>query len=139
MFDGLNNESINNKIFFASVLIYTGAIVFDLIFLCIETNAKVGKLMTGIYCGSVFLAVVNTVICIVELVGAMGGLDICLTETEQFVVKITECGLTKVFPNLLLLELKISIGMIVVLLMGMLSILPGLLMVKLRDLKQEKD
>lgn len=37
LFNGLEESSIDEATFFTSLLIYTGAIVFDLIFLCIET------------------------------------------------------------------------------------------------------
>ena len=59
LFNGLEESSIDEATFFTSLLIYTGAIVFDLIFVCIETYAENNitvAIPEGVYRGSLVLA-----------------------------------------------------------------------------------
>ncbi|MBR2037426.1 MAG: hypothetical protein IKJ39_05265 [Lachnospiraceae bacterium] len=136
LFTGLDGDKINGQTFFASVLIYTGAIVFDLIFLCIDANARVGKLETGIYYISYGLAICNFLLTIVELIGALGGLNIILDKEKGMVIVVTQCSFTNVFPAFLSWKIQISFAMMSVLFIGLSSIVPGLLMTRLRRLNQ---
>lgn len=83
LFNGLEGKEIDGVTFFTSLLIYTGAVVFDLIFLCIETNAKTNILAEGIYKGSLFLVIVNGLLAIFELIGAVRGIEIVIGESQQ--------------------------------------------------------
>lgn len=137
LFSGLEGDSVDEKIFFTSVLIYTGAIVFDLIFLCIETYAEANNTTEGIYKSSIILTVVNSLLCICEFIGSMEGFYIAINTKKELIMKIVPCGLTQVFPKLLGVELKMSWFMIFVLIVGMCSIIPGLLLTKNREKNQE--
>lgn len=135
LFNGLEVEKIDSKIFFISVLIYTGAIVFDLIFLCIETNAEGNDTTEGIYKGSLALTILNGIICVIEFIGAMQGLKII--ENNSLVIKISTSGITEVFPDLLNCEFRLSWFMMLVLFFGLCSIIPGLLLARYRRIHRE--
>lgn len=137
LFNGLDGSNVDSKIFFTSVLIYTGAVVFDLIFLCIETNAQVSKAIGNIFKLSIGLTIINAVICVIEFVGAMEGIELVITQSNILVMKIVPCGLTYIFPWLLNLECRIAYFMMAVLISGLLSVGPGLLLTRCRRLEQE--
>ena len=130
LFSGLENADINSQIFFTSVLIYTGAIIFDLIFLAIESFSKSDEGLGGIYISSVILIVLNSLICCVEFVGAMDGLKITRNEKGILMINIVPCGVTEVFKKLQGFSYELKYFMILVILFGILSILPGLLSLK---------
>lgn len=88
LFNGLEESSIDEATFFTSLLIYTGAIVFDLIFLCIETYAENNITTEGVYRGSLVLAVVNSILVIFEFIGAMRGIEIIADEKNKLVMKM---------------------------------------------------
>lgn len=133
LFNGLENANINSQIFFTSVLIYTGAIIFDLIFLAIESFSKSDEGLKGVYVSSLILIVLNGLICCIEFIGAMGGLEIARNSEEILMINIVPCGLTEVFTTLQDCSYELRYFMILVILFGIISILPGLLSLKNKD------
>lgn len=139
LFNGLEGKEIDGVTFFTSLLIYTGAVVFDLIFLCIETNAKTNILTEGIYKGSLFLVIVNGLLAIFELIGAVRGIEIVIGESQQLVMKIADNGIVRVFSELDNIEFKIKYFMLLILVFGLFSILPGLFLIHAKDKYQKKN
>ena len=130
LFNGLDAPVINSTIFFTSVLIYTGAIIFDLIFLAIESTSKSDEKLNGISKLSKVLIFFNSFIALIELIGAMNGLCINKNPKNVLSISLMPSGLTTVFTPLKEYFLELWIFMILVLLFGILSILPGALSLK---------
>lgn len=139
LFNGLEGSIIDEATFFTSLLIYTGAIVFDLIFLCIETYAETNITTEGIYKGSLVLVVVNSLLVIFEFIGAMRGIEVVVDEKNILVMKITNSGITRVFSALDNFKCKISDFMLLILVFGVLSIIPGLLLTRAKRKHQENN
>lgn len=133
LFNGLDDSVINAGIFFTSVLIYTGAVIFDLVFLAVETYSKSDEKMNGVYWLSVILIFFNSVICCIEFIGAMGGLKIIENPSETLVIGIVECGLTEVYKFLSEWSFELWIFMILVIVFGILSIVPGVFSLENKD------
>ena len=138
LFSGLESNIINSKIFYTSVLIYTGAVVYDLIFLCIETNARATKMTSGVFVGSLIWLVFNCVLTIAEFIGAMGGLSV-VAVNDILMIQVVECGLTHVFPQILTWELKVAYFMIAVLIGGVLSVIPGVVHICCKESEQKNN
>lgn len=130
------SNSVNDSgIFLTSIMIYSGAIIFDLIFFAIEARSKASKRLKGAYYGSIILAIVNGFIALVGLLGAFEVVAITRIEnTYQMIV--TKSDLTDVYNVLLSIKVKLWIYMTLVLLFGLLEIFPGLLLVKEKSQKQ---
>lgn len=139
LFNGLEESSIDEATFFTSLLIYTGAIVFDLIFLCIETYAENNITTEGVYRGSLVLAVVNSILVIFEFIGAMRGIEIIADEKNKLVMKITDGGITRVFSVLNSFKFKVSFFMLLIVGLGVLLIIPGLLLTRIKRKYQENN
>lgn len=130
------SNSVNNSgIFLTSIMIYSGAIIFDLIFFAIEARSKASKRLKGAYYGSIILAIVNGFMSLVGLLGAFEVVAITrIANTYQVIV--TKSDLTDVYKALLSIKIKLWIYMTLVLLFGLLEIFPGLLLVKEKSQKQ---
>lgn len=130
------SNSVNDSgVFLTSIMIYSGAIIFDLIFFAIEARSKASKRLKGAYYGSIILAIVNGFISLVGLLGAFGVVAITrIANTYQMIV--TNGDLTDVYKALLSIKIKLWIYMTLVLLFGLLEIFPGLLLVKEKSQKQ---
>lgn len=133
LFNGLENADINSQIFFTSVLIYTGAVIFDLIFLTIESFSKSDEGINGVYVSSLTLVVLNGVICFIEFIGAMGGVEVVRNTDDILMINIVSCGLTEVFTTLRDWSYELKYFMSLVVLFGFISIFPGLLSLKNKD------
>lgn len=130
------SNSVNDSgIFLTSIMIYSGAIIFDLIFYAVEAKSRASIRLKGAYYGSIVLAIVNGVIALVGLLGAFEMISIIrVTGTYQLIV--TKGDLTDVYNILLSIKVKLWIYMTVVLLFGLLEIIPGLLLIKEKSQKQ---
>ena len=133
LFNGLEEADINSEIFFTSVLIYTGAIIFDLIFLAIESFSKSDEGLNGVYVSSLILIVLNGLVCCIEFIGAMGGVEIARNLDDILMINIVPCGLTEVFTTLRECSYELKYFMSLVVLFGCISIFPGLLSLKNKD------
>lgn len=131
-----NSNSVNDSgIFLTSIMIYSGAIIFDLIFFVIEARSKVSKRLKGAYYGSIILAIINGFIASVGLLGSFEVITIIRTaNTYQMIV--AKGDLTDVYNVLQSIKVKLWIYMTLVLLFGLLEIFPGLLLVKDKSQKQ---
>lgn len=130
------SNSVNDSgIFLTSIMIYSGAIIFDLIFFAIEARSKASIYLKGAYYGSIILAIINGFIALVGLLGAFEMITIvCETDTYQMIV--TRGDLTYVYVMLLSIKVKLWIYMTLALIFGLLEICPGLLIVKYKTQKQ---
>lgn len=139
LFNGLEAESIDEATFFTSLLIYTGAIVFDLIFLCIETHAKTNFITECVYVTGIGLIIVNSFFVFIELIGAMHGINVIVNEKNLLVMQIANGGITRVFGVLNKIKFEISYFMILILVFGILSIIPGLFLIRAKKKYQENN
>lgn len=126
----------DSSIFLISIMIYSGAIIFDLIFFAIEARAKTSKRLKGVYYGSIILTILNGLIAFVGLLGALKVITITYSIANSYQITITKGGLTDVYKVLSSIEVKLWIYMTLVLLFGLLEIFPGLLLVKEKSQKQ---
>jgi hypothetical protein len=122
-------------IFLTSIMIYSGAIIFDLIFFAIEARSKASKYLKGAYYGSIILAIANGFITLVGLLGAFEMITINHIESTYQLV-VTKGDLTGVYNVLLSIKVKLWIYMTLVLMFGLLEIFPELLLVKDKSQKQ---
>ncbi|MCM1179756.1 MAG: hypothetical protein NC347_05845 [Clostridium sp.] len=130
------SNSVNDSgIFLTSIMIYSGAIIFDLIFFAIEARSKASNWLKGAYYGSIVLAIANGFIALVGLLGAFEMIAIEPTEnTYQMIV--TKGDLTAVYNVLLPMKVKLWIYMTLVLIFGLFEIFPGWFLIKDKSQKQ---
>lgn len=130
------SNSVNDScIFLTSIMIYSGAIIFDLIFYAIEARSKASNYLKGAYYGSIVLAIVNGFIALVGLLGAFGMISI-IWEIDTYQMIVTKGDLTDVYNVLMSIKVKLWIYMTLVLIFGLLEIIPGLLLEKEKSQKQ---
>lgn len=131
-----SNSISNSDIFLTSIMIYSGAIIFDLIFFSIEAQSKASKRLKGAYYGSIVLAVANGAIALVGMLGAFGIVIIRQTPEGIYQLIIREGDLTDVYNVLISLKVELWIYMTLVLGFGLAEIVPGLLIAKENSQKQ---
>lgn len=135
LFNTNATNSINDSgIFLTSIMIYSGAIVFDLVFFVIESDARVSNRLKGAYYGSVILAIINILITYVAFLGAIGQITIIREDTYKIVMQ--KGLLTDVYNDLLSVKLELGTYLFLVLIFGLLEIVPGLLIAKENAQKQ---
>lgn len=131
------SNSVNDSgIFLTSIMIYSGAIIFDLVFYAIEARSRASNRLKGAYYGSIILIIVNAFIALVALLGAFDMITITQTVEDTYQLTIAKGNLTDVYNAFLLIKVKLWIYMTLVLLFGLLGVLPGLLLVKEKSQKQ---
>lgn len=131
-----SNSVSNSEIFLTSIMIYSGAIIFDLVFYAIEARSKASKWLKGAYYGSIILAIANGFIALVGFFGAMDIISIVQMQGDMYQLVIARGNLTNVYNILLSMKVELWIFMTLVLLFGLLEIFPGLLIVKENSQKQ---
>lgn len=124
----------DSNIFLTSIMIYSGAIIFDLIFFAIESEPRVSDRLKGAYYGSIILIIINVLITFVAFLGANGLVTIIQEDTYQ--IEIKSGFLTDVYSGLLSVKLKLGVYLFLVLSFGLLEIIPGLLIAKEDSQKQ---
>lgn len=130
------SNSVNDSgIFLTSIMIYSGAIIFDLIFFAIEAKSKASNRLKGAYYGSIVLAIANGFIALVGLLGAYEMITIDHT-ANMYQMIVTKGNLTDVYNVLLSVKVELWIYMTLVLIFGLLEIFPGWLLVKDKNQKQ---
>ncbi len=130
------SNSVNDSgIFLTSIMIYSGAIIFDLIFFVMEARSKASIRLKGAYYGSMILVIANIIIALIGLLGAFEMITI-IYEADTYQMIIAKGDLTDVYNALSSLKVKLRIYMTLVLIFGLLEIFPGLLLVKDKCQKQ---
>lgn len=126
-----SNSVENSEVFLTSIMIYSGAIIFDLIFFVIEAETRVSNRLKGAYYGSIVLAIANGFITAIAFFGALGIITIEYSEVENvYQLTIQRGTMTDIFKIFLSIKVKLWIYMILVALFGVLEIFPGLLIAK---------
>jgi hypothetical protein len=117
-------------------MIYSGAIIFDLVFFAIEAQSKASKRLKGAYYGSIVLAIVNGFITLVGMLGAFGIVIIEKIPEGIYQLAIQKGDFTDVYNVLLSVKVELWIYMTLVLAFGLAEVVPGLLLAKENSQKQ---
>ncbi len=131
-----SNSVGNSEIFLTSIMIYSGAIIFDLIFFAIEAQSKASKRLKGAYYVSITLAIVNGLITLVGVLGAFGVVVIEKTPQGVYQLVLSKGDFTDVYNVLLSLKVELWIYMTLVLFFGLAEVAPGYLLAKENSQKQ---
>lgn len=131
-----SNSVGDSEIFLTSIMIYSGAIIFDLVFFAIEAQSKASKRLKGAYYGSIVLAIVNGVITLVGMLGAFGIVIIEKMPEGVYQLAIQKGDFTDVYNVLVSVKVELWIYMTLVLGFGLAEVVPGLLLAKENSQKQ---
>lgn len=130
-----SNSVENPQIFLTSIMIYSGAIIFDLIFYAIDSKSKASISLKGAYFISITLAVLNGVCTIIAFLGAIN----CLTIDglgNKYNIIIVKGTFTDIFSEMGKFSFGLRGYLIFVLFLALLEVLPGALILKDKNQKQ---
>ena len=130
-----SNSTDNPQIFLTSIMIYSGAIIFDLIFNAIESCSKASSSLKGAYYISIVLIIFNGLCTVIAFLGAIGCLSIEKLRNMYYIV-IVEGTFTEIFSESKYFLLELKMYLIFALLFSIMEVFPGLLILK--DEKQKQ-
>lgn len=130
-----SNSIENSQIFLTSIMIYSGAVIFDLVFFAVEAKSKASSALRGAYYISIALAVLNGLITAVAVFGAFNCIVIS-NANDMYKLVIKEGTLTDIYKEIASFGISLSVYLLLVLLFGVLEAVPGLLILKDKNQKQ---